>query len=176
MPARATTDHGPRTTDHGLPGRRPPKRQRRALYQPGPSAQDHHRIEIIRAKGPRHATLSRLRPNHSVSLSPSLVDGKVVQSPPNASKDKAAAERRPTLARIFKCGFRPARAIRPTGAADRIFPPFHKPPPSTVPPGRNPLCHREPAFENAGYCHRFRWNQPTPPTPTPIPAPWWCSG
>jgi len=59
---------------------RSPQRQRRASYQPGPKAQDHDRIEIIRAKGPRHATLSCIRPHHSISVSPSLVDGMVDQS------------------------------------------------------------------------------------------------
>jgi hypothetical protein len=38
-----TTTTPLRTTDDRLLGRRPPKRQGRASYQPGPSAQDHHR-------------------------------------------------------------------------------------------------------------------------------------
>jgi hypothetical protein len=42
--------------------------------------------------------------------------------------DKAAAQRRLILARIFKCGFRTARAIRPTGAADRISHPTNRTP------------------------------------------------
>ena len=71
-----------------------------------------------------------------------------------------AAERRPKLARIFKCGFERTQAIRPTGRPNGFRGIHHAPKgPSTVPLGRNRLPRPKPAFKNAGYFHRFLWNQ-----------------
>ena len=71
-----------------------------------------------------------------------------------------AAERRPKLARIFKCGFERTQAIRPTGRPNGFRGIHHATKgPSTVPLGRNRLARPKPAFKNAGYFHRFLWNQ-----------------